>query len=151
MGSHKIFNLNSNEGFVMFLTNYTFYWCFHFKKEMPINCLFTQWKWTHILDLGPWKWSALNMGHMNKRPSRMPGQFYSLKSGGADNNVLVEFKNLDLFCGDYLEVLDPGPWPLSTFTWKFFFLGGRGVLTSAIILKTHLNHKLWISKLELVE
>ena len=30
------------------------YWWFHFENEIPINCLFTQWKWTYvywILDL----------------------------------------------------------------------------------------------------
>jgi hypothetical protein len=25
----------------------------------------------YILDFGPWKWSALNMCYMDKRPSRM--------------------------------------------------------------------------------
>ena len=27
------------------------YWWFHFDNEIPITCLFTQWKWTYILDL----------------------------------------------------------------------------------------------------
>ena len=27
----------------------------------------------YILDFGPWKWSALNMSYMDKRPSRMQG------------------------------------------------------------------------------
>jgi hypothetical protein len=27
------------------------YWWFHFKKWISINCLFTLWKWTYVLDL----------------------------------------------------------------------------------------------------
>ena len=49
------------------------YWRFHFEKEIPVNRLFTQWKWTYISDLGPWQWSALNLGYMDKRPSRIQG------------------------------------------------------------------------------
>ena len=46
---------------------------FHFKNVIPINFLFTQWKWAYILDFGPQKWSALNMKFMDKWPSRMQG------------------------------------------------------------------------------
>ena len=53
--------------------NYMLYWRLHFEKEIPINCLFAQWKWTYILDFGPWNRSALNMGYMDEQPSRMPG------------------------------------------------------------------------------
>ena len=52
-----------------FQVNYMLYWWFHFKKEIPIKCLFTQWKWTYMLGFGPWRWSALDMGYMDKRPS----------------------------------------------------------------------------------
>ena len=52
-----------------FQVNYMLYWRFHFKKEIPINYLFTQWKWTYMLGFGPWRWSALDMGYMDKRPS----------------------------------------------------------------------------------
>ena len=38
------------------------YWLFDFENEIPVNCLFTQWRWTWILEFGPWRWSALNMG-----------------------------------------------------------------------------------------
>ena len=41
---------------------------------IPINCLLTTWKCTYILDFRPWRWSALNMGFVVKRPSRMQGQ-----------------------------------------------------------------------------
>ena len=73
--SHKNCNLGANEEFVMFLTS-KLITCFiegFTSKKIPINCLYTQWKWTYILDFGPWKWSALNMGYMDKRPSRMQG------------------------------------------------------------------------------
>ena len=59
-----------------FQVNYMLYWRFHFKNEIPINHLFTQWRWTYILDFGPWKWSALNMKFVVKRPSRMQGQYF---------------------------------------------------------------------------
>ena len=54
--------------FFDFQVNYMLYWRFHFKKEIPINRLFTQWRWTYILDFGPWR-SAFDMGYMDKRPS----------------------------------------------------------------------------------
>jgi hypothetical protein len=54
---------------------------FHFEKEISIICLFTQWKWTFILDFEPWKWNALNMDYMDKQPSRMQGQF-NFSEGG---------------------------------------------------------------------
>ena len=62
------------------------YWRFHFEKDNPINCLLAQWKWTYILDFEPWKWSALDLGYMDKRPSRMQGQFYFSKLDKAGNN-----------------------------------------------------------------
>ena len=61
------------------------YWWLHFENEFPINCCSTQWKWTYVLDFGPWRWSALSVSYMNKRPSRMQGQFQFSKSGGAGN------------------------------------------------------------------
>ena len=39
---------------------------FHFEHESPVNYVFTNWKWTYILDFGPWSWGALNMEFMNK-------------------------------------------------------------------------------------
>ena len=74
-----------------------FYWWFHFEKEFPINCLFTQWKWTYILDYGSWKWSVLNMGYMDKWLSRMQGQFYFSKSGIVGNNFQSGSKILLFF------------------------------------------------------
>jgi hypothetical protein len=66
--------------FSNFQVKYLLYWWFHFEKEIPINCLFTQWKWTYILDFGPWNRSALNMGYMDEQPSRMPGPHKTLEN-----------------------------------------------------------------------
>jgi hypothetical protein len=48
--------------------NYMLPWWFHFQNEIPINCSFTYWKCTYILDFRPWRWSALNMGFVVKWP-----------------------------------------------------------------------------------
>ena len=71
--SHNKYNRSANEILEMFLTSKLII-CFidglTLKKEVPINCwLITQWKWTYILDFGPWRWSALNMDYMEKWPS----------------------------------------------------------------------------------
>jgi hypothetical protein len=73
MESHKNYNLNVKWGlsFFDFQVNHMLYWWFHFKKKIPVNCLFTQWKWTYILDFGPWKRSALKMGYLDKQLSRI--------------------------------------------------------------------------------
>ena len=74
MINHKNYNLNVNENFVTFFIskfNYILLEWFHFHNEIPINCLFTNWKCTYILDFRPWRWSALNMGFVVERPSRM--------------------------------------------------------------------------------
>jgi hypothetical protein len=71
-----------------------FFWQFHFVNEIPISCLFAQWKWTYILDLGPWRWSAFNMGFVDKWPSRMQGQWF-FRVGG--QQFLVEYKKSGFF------------------------------------------------------
>ena len=52
------------------------YWRLDFVNEILVNCSFTQLKWTYILDFGPLRWSALNMGFVDKWPSRMQGEWY---------------------------------------------------------------------------
>ena len=42
-----------------------------------LNQSFTQWKWTYTLDCGPWMWSALNIGFVDKLPSRLQGHWFS--------------------------------------------------------------------------
>jgi len=71
MISHKNDKLNGIEGFVLFW-NYLF------------NCLFTRWKWTcvYIYDFGPWRWSVLNTGLVDKWPSRMQGQWFFRSQAG---------------------------------------------------------------------
>ena len=87
MVSHKNYNLiTTNEGLVIFLIfqfNCMLYWRVHIENEIPINCLFTQWKWRYILDVGPWRWSALNMGVVDEWHSRMQddGFFWSWAGG----------------------------------------------------------------------
>ena len=82
---YKNYNFNVNENFVFDLqVNFVLHIWFHYWNEIPINCLFTNWKYTYVLDFRPWRWSAFNMGFVVKRPSRMQGQFF-LKLGGVDN------------------------------------------------------------------
>jgi hypothetical protein len=48
---------------------------FHVENEIPLNYLFTEWKWTYKLDFG------LNMGFVDKWPSKMQGiWFFSFKN-----------------------------------------------------------------------
>ena len=44
-------NLNANDNFVICLTSklIKFYWRFHLDNEAPVNCSFTQWKWTYAI------------------------------------------------------------------------------------------------------
>ena len=41
------------------------------KREFQsiVHLLTMNWNIHYILDFGPWRWSALNMGYMNKQPS----------------------------------------------------------------------------------
>ena len=44
MISHKNYNLNANESFVIFYfqINYMIYWRCHFENEILVNCVFTK-------------------------------------------------------------------------------------------------------------
>jgi hypothetical protein len=97
------------------------YWRPHFENEIPIKCLFTQWKWTWLLDFGHWRWSALNMGYiLDKRPSRTQGQFYFLESDGAGNSFQSEFVNFGFVLWGLLGgTKSRDPSPLSTSLRKF--------------------------------
>ena len=48
---------------------YMLYWRFTLKRKFQSIVHLLNEKWTYILDFGPWRWSALNMGYMNKQPS----------------------------------------------------------------------------------
>jgi len=73
MVSRRNYNLNANEGFVMVLTSKLITWFIDVftskRKSQSIAYLHNENE--HILDFGPWKWNTLNMGYMDKRPSRM--------------------------------------------------------------------------------
>ena len=51
----------------------------------------------YILDFEPSRWNPLNMGYMNKRPSRMQRQFYFSKVGGAGNNFQSGYGKINFF------------------------------------------------------
>ena len=73
MVSHKCYNINANEDFVMFLTSESIT-CFDTftsgTKSQSITCLL------HTHDFRSWKCSALNMGCVDKWSSRMQGQWF---------------------------------------------------------------------------
>ena len=85
MLSHIHYNLDANEGFVGFIyfqvhcMVYRLFTCFrfHFRNEIPIDCLFTKGKWTRILSFGPSRRSAFDiMEFVNARPSKKQGWFF---------------------------------------------------------------------------
>ena len=87
MVSYKIINLNVNEDFCNvfdFRVNNILYWHFHFGYDIPVNYLSTKWSCTHILDWTS-NWSPLNMGFVDKRPSRLQGNC-CFQSGARDNS-----------------------------------------------------------------
>ena len=86
--------------------NYMPYWWFHFQNEIPITCLFTNWKCTYILDFRTWRWSALNMGFMDKRPSRMHGQCF-FRSWAGRTTVLSWVQKISK------TLWEPSPTPIS--------------------------------------
>ena len=72
-----------------------FLWQFHFVNEnSPLNCLFTQ---LFIFNFGPWRWSAFNMGLLDKWPSRMQGQWF-FRSRASGQQFSVKYKNTG-YCG----------------------------------------------------
>ena len=67
-------------------------------NDFSLN-VWTKRRHTYILDFGPWKWSALNMGFVNKWPSGMQGQcFFFLSlfpvSSGTYINYQLGWENL---------------------------------------------------------
>ena len=72
------------------------YWRTHFRNEILVNRLFIKWKWTYILDFGPWRWGALNMGFVNKTTFKNArATFFSKQMGHA----LIFDRVLILFLG----------------------------------------------------
>ena len=86
------------------------YWPFRFDNEIPVNCLFTQWKWPYILDFKLWRWSALNMGFVVKWFSKMQGQcFFRSWAGWA-----AVFGRVQKFREDHPDLTTPNPCVSST-------------------------------------
>ena len=85
-------------------------------NEIVVNCLFTQWKWTHILDFGPWKWSAFNMEFVIKWPSITQGQWFFQSQAGAGTSFRSGPENPDFFVGQL---------PLKESTFLERLVGGR--------------------------
>ena len=51
------------------------------------------------MDFEPWRWSALNLGFVDKHTLRMQRQFYLWKSGGAGRSFQSGFEVFN-FLGD---------------------------------------------------
>ena len=119
MVSHKNDNLNANKDFVMLLTS-KFSTCFTdgFTSGMQSqsNCLFTKWKYTYKSDSKPWRWSALNMGSMDKWPSRMQVQCFLR---GTCDNFWSGSKNLKFFQRTTAPTLTPTHIPLKIHRRRF--------------------------------
>lgn len=49
---------------------YMYPWQCHFKNKIPMNCSFTKWQWTNIMDLEPWRPLPLNIRLVDNQPSR---------------------------------------------------------------------------------
>ena len=83
MVSHTNYNLNVNEGFIMFLTS-KLITCFidGFISEMKSQSIASSLMGSaHIYwSFRPWRWSALNMRFVDKRPSRKQEQYFFLPS-----------------------------------------------------------------------
>ena len=50
--------------FFHFKVNYMFYWRFSFWNEISIDCLFSKWKCTYVLDFGPWRVNCTQYGDL---------------------------------------------------------------------------------------
>ena len=129
MVSHKNYNLGVWWGFCNlsdFQVNYILYWRFYFENEILVIFLFTKWKWTHILDFGPWGWSVLNMKFVNKWPSRIQEQWFFAKSDMTNKKIRSGPKNPDFF----LSFLGGCPYPYLPLPYEPF---GGGLMSPLYI------------------
>jgi hypothetical protein len=96
------------------------YWRLYFENEIPVNWLFTQWMWTYILDLGPWRrstiWDLWTSGLQECK-----GNSFS-KIGRVGNNFRSGTKNLDFLVRRL---------PLPDYSTPKKFVWGDGDLTSS--------------------
>ena len=101
MVSHKNYNLRANEGFMIFFTSKLIP-CFVdgftlTLKSHSIAYLLNVSE--YILDFGPWRWSALNMGFVDKWPSRMQGQWFSWSWAGMQKCSVRSQKSIFFYGG----------------------------------------------------
>ena len=100
-----------------FQVRYTLYWhsfiCFrlYFGKEILVNRLFAKGEWTYRLDFGPSRWSALNMGFVNKQPSRMQGRWIriELNMGKEVSTWIHTWHQMDHMFFDHLDYFPKWP------------------------------------------
>ena len=102
--------------FLNFKINFlSFHGWFHFKNKIPLNCLLIREKWTYILNFGPSRWSAFNMGFVDQQPSRKQGQV--LGNRARQQQLMVRIKTLFFLTG-LPKVPNRKPWPWHSFpTW----------------------------------
>ena len=67
------------------------YWQFPFKNEISVTRSFTKRKWTYVLDFGPRKRGPLNVGYVDKRPSRMQRQVFLRREAGQATSFRSRF------------------------------------------------------------
>ena len=78
--------------FCYFQVHYMLHWHsftsfgFHFRNEILINYLITKGNSTYKLNFGSSRWSALNMGFVDKRSSKMQRRFYFNLGGRSPGN-----------------------------------------------------------------
>ena len=94
------------------------------------------------LDFGLWKWSALNMGYMDKATFELQGRSHFLKLGGVGNNIRPEYENIEYFVGDTwrCQITGPGPihLPPKFYYYYYYYFGGRAtsnVSNGSLLLK----------------
>ena len=97
MISYKSYSPNVDEGFVIFSTSKLISCLIdNFTSKMKSQLLAyllngSEHIYIYILDFGPWKWSALNMDYMDKRPSKMQGlgHAWGMLGSGAEALALL--------------------------------------------------------------
>ena len=123
MVNHKVHTFNANEDVLVFLSSkliqYMLHWRFRVGNEIPVNCLFTKWKWIYIYwvlnfeDEVHLTWALWTRGFKNAKAT-------FLKSGGTDNVFRLWSEKLWMFlsrscsrgCRLWALVLIP-TWPIA--------------------------------------
>jgi hypothetical protein len=81
-----------------FQFNDMLYWLFQIDtKSQSIVYLLNGSEHIYILNLGPWRRSALNMGFVDKRPSRMQGQWFFWSRAGGRATISSWVQKIKIF------------------------------------------------------